>query len=69
MGSVSRPTIAGKLSTGDGKWGCEKAATGGRKPEVEARESRAYAGESGVARCDFQELLEPAGFRVTVSYV
>jgi hypothetical protein len=24
MGSVSRPPIAGKLSTGDGKCGCEK---------------------------------------------
>jgi len=24
MGSMSRPPIAGKLSTGDGKCGCEK---------------------------------------------
>ena len=48
---------------GNGIWGGEETeATGGGKPQAEAR-------GGGVERCDFKKLVEPAGLRAVVSYV
>jgi putative transposase len=54
----------------DGKWGREEAeATGGRKPEAEARGGGPDLGQPGAERRALKKLVGPAGLRAAASYV